>query len=85
MGDCVMTRHYVAVESDGVVEVHLPAISDNYATLCGLDGDDSKVGQRPAVVPRGTKVNCPQCQAIFELCKSYSRKDFELAVSRKTR
>jgi len=70
---------FVAVLIDGELTIHLPDVSGNYATLCGVDGDDPDytVNQIPARVPRGAKVNCSFCRKIFELAKSYSENDFD--------
>lgn len=66
---------YVAVEQDGKVQVHMEGLS-NYATLCGMDGDDPSVGQRPAEVDIGRRIDCPHCRDIFNQCKAYRRRDF---------
>jgi hypothetical protein len=72
-----MASKYVAVESDGIVEVHLPAsATGNYLTLCGLDGDDSAVGQHPAEVPRGARVTCAGCRGIWQTAKQFRDSDF---------
>ncbi len=33
-------KQLVAIKANGRVEVHLPCHNGNYATLCGMDGDD---------------------------------------------
>lgn len=70
---------FVAVEVEGVVEIHLPDASGNYATLCGLDGDDSHTGVQQALakVPKGATVNCDACWNIFKVCRDYTARDFE--------
>ena len=72
-------NRFVAVLIDGELTIHLPDVSGNYATLCGIDGDDPDytVNQIPACVPRGAKVNCRFCGKIFELAKLYSEDDFD--------
>lgn len=69
---------YVAVLHDGVLTVHLPHTTGNYYTLCGEDGDDDDptVDSIAADVPKGAKVDCWECKRIWELCKSFSAKDF---------
>ena len=74
-------NRFVGVKVDGVRQTHLPHPTENYATLCGLDGDDPStymdrtVDQRP--VKPGRVVDCNQCRMIFELCQEYSAKDFK--------
>ena len=67
---------YVAIECDGKIEVHAAPVHDNYATLCGLDGDDSAVGQRPAPLQIGARIDCPTCKAIIRHAKLYGERDF---------
>jgi len=69
---------YVSIECDGVVQVHAVGLG-NYATLCGLDGDDDGSGQRPANLLIGARINCPDCRAIIEAAKKYRARDFEKA------
>ena len=72
----------VGVEIDGVTEWHIPGcgVSD-YCTLCGIDGNDPKIGQTGVVrPPPGTKINCPQCTAIWSGLTQLrlSRRDFSM-------
>ncbi len=68
-------RSLVAVEFDGLVEVHLPPISAGaYATLCGMDGDDEWNGQKPAVLPHNPKVTCAHCIGIWRAARAYGPK-----------
>jgi hypothetical protein len=57
-----MTK-YFATKTAGVVTVHLPHTSGNYYTLCGEDGDDPSVNVDSVAVdvPKGAKINCPEC------------------------
>lgn len=66
---------YVAIESDGVVEVHAEGDA-NYATLCGLDGDDPVVGQRGAPLDIGARINCPHCIGAIRYARQFTEKDF---------
>ena len=72
-----MTR-YVAVKTAGVIKVHLPDIDGNYYTLCGEDGDDpsAKVDSVAVPTPKGAKIDCVYCRHIWELCKTFTAKDF---------
>jgi hypothetical protein len=63
-----MSNKIIGVESDGVIEWHAPGVAGpDYATLCGLDGNDDAVGQRPVDIkpPRGTKIDCHECKRIW--------------------
>lgn len=66
----------VGVKVDGQVGIHIPGTA-NYATLCGMDGDDPALKQEPAIVPRNAYINCPHCRAIWERAKMFKRTDFE--------
>jgi hypothetical protein len=68
---------YVAIEQDGKINVHAEGIVSNYATLCGMDGDDSKVGQRAAPLDIGARIDCPHCIALIREAKTYREKDFD--------
>ncbi|TXH13767.1 MAG: hypothetical protein E6R03_10725 [Hyphomicrobiaceae bacterium] len=73
---------YVAIEVLGKLEIHLPDVSGNYATLCGSDGDDPNdaVQQRMANVPKGAKVTCRACWNIFLVCSEFKVRDFDAAA-----
>jgi len=66
----------IAIETEEGVRVHCTSDGGNYATLCGMDGDDSEVGQRPANLPRSHKITCDQCFAIFMKARKYRLSDF---------
>lgn len=68
---------FVAIECDGKVEVHAgPPDGSPYATLCGLDGDDSVAGQKPAALQIGARINCPQCRGVIYHSKTFRPCDF---------
>ena len=69
---------YIAVEIDDQITVHAHDATGNYTTLCGLDGDDTHPdsSQSPVAVPRGAKINCRHCKAIWDRCKEYRASDF---------
>jgi hypothetical protein len=71
-----VSSRFVAVKSDDVTEIHLPPVNGNYATLCGLDGNDAEVGQFPVPVPVGAKVTCQECHALWLLVSTYKPSDF---------
>jgi hypothetical protein len=68
---------YVAIEQDGVINVHASGVHSDYATICGMDGDDETVGQRPAPLQIGARINCPHCRSIIMAAKAYRNRDFE--------
>jgi hypothetical protein len=70
---------YVAILHDGVITIHLPHRTGDYATLCNEDGDDPmpEVDLVEVDVPKGSKVNCVSCIGIWQVCKKYTIKDFE--------
>lgn len=69
---------YIAIECDGVVQVHASADGTGlpYASFCGLDGDDSHAGQRPAALLIGAKIDCMQCRNLIKAAKKYRPRDF---------
>ncbi len=66
----------IAVVADGVRTVHITAATGDYATLCGMDGDDPTVGQFPSKVVRGEKIGCSTCREIWETCRRVKPGDF---------
>lgn len=65
----------VTVRIDGKSEVHLPGYISDYATLCGLDGNDSNTNQR--IEPTTThKVTCEHCKQIWEQARAFPRSVF---------
>lgn len=52
---------------DSDVEWHAPGVGGaDYATLCGLDGNDPTNGQHGLVdAPPGQKITCGQCKKIW--------------------
>ncbi len=75
-----MRNHYVAILCDDVTTIHATDMSGNYATLCGMDGDDpdDAVDQRYVDVPCRAKINCQQCKNIVEHARKYTKRDFEI-------
>lgn len=68
---------FVAVKSDGIIEIHAHGAAGDYYTLCGLDGDDphKTVSQMAEDVPKGAKINCPQCAEIIRRARLYTEHD----------
>jgi hypothetical protein len=76
---------YVAIEQDGKIEVHAEGVNGNYATLCGMDGNDSKVGQKTTAVGIGWRINCPYCIGLIREAKTYREKDFHRDLRKNNR
>lgn len=76
-----MSAKIVGVECEGVVRWHVPGVAGpDYATLCGLDGEDPSVGQRLlGKSPRGTKVNCEQCSAVWRGLRALNLRESDFA------
>ena len=73
-----MTRNIIIIIIAGERTTHMRHTSGNYATLCGLDGDDSEhdVDQRTVVSVPEELINCSDCKGIFEVCREYKPWDF---------
>lgn len=61
----------ITVECDGETLVHLPGVMSDYATMCGLDGDDPTENMYTRNTKRGAKVTCEQCKQIWLKCKEF--------------
>lgn len=74
----VRERTYVAISTGGTISVHLPDPTGNYATACGLDGDDPDlaVDQATVDVPVGRKIDCASCHILWRVCQVYTAGDF---------
>jgi len=69
---------YVAVEIKGVISIHMPHDSGNYATLCGLDGDDPypEVDQKVVPLPEDAKIDCLECFQLWNVSRKFGIDDF---------
>ncbi len=74
-----MSAKRIALEIDGLREIHAAASNNgNYATLCGLDGDDPGIGQQSGGTARpGEKINCHQCIGVWLAAKPYQTSSFD--------
>lgn len=63
-----MNKKIVGVILDGKETWHVVGVGGgDYATLCGMDGNDSVVGQTGTIEPkRGQKIDCAQCKHIWQ-------------------
>ena len=68
----------IGIRVDGIVSVHLPDTTGNYATMCGLDGDDpnEQTRQEGVTISDSAKIDCVRCTAIWEVCGRYRASDF---------
>lgn len=66
----------VTVEVEGLTFTHIGESVGDFATLCGLDGDDPGVLQRTVPTPNGAKVNCAHCWGIWNICRDWRASDF---------
>lgn len=70
----------IGVITDQGVEWHARGSVQDYATLCGMDGDDPTVDQFGTVdAPRSQKITCAQCLAIFRAMRDLrlTERDFD--------
>lgn len=42
----------------------------NYATLCGMDGDDDDPSVDQTIVEAIGKIDCPDCIRIWQVCRN---------------
>lgn len=75
-----MSNKIPCIEIDGKLTTHMGSADGDYATLCGLDGDDQNwhVNQIPVETPIGAKINCVQCWDIFNTARKYKYSDFDV-------
>jgi len=60
-----MAKTIGIITSSGT-ELHIPSVAgSSYATLCGLDGDDTGADQRIVEPRRGQKISCSDCKGIL--------------------
>ncbi len=57
----------IAVNIDGEVLIHIRNIGPtDHVTLCGVDGTDETIGQRPATLPKDAKIDCNMCRIYWD-------------------
>lgn len=68
----------VTIICEGEASVHMADPNGNYATACGMDGndDDPSVDQVSVPTARGAKIDCPQCIALWLNARDYRAGDF---------
>lgn len=67
----------ITIKCDDDTFTHIATDRGSYATICGLDGDDPVVGQKTVKTPRGQKVDCPHCCAIWCDIQQWQAEDFD--------
>lgn len=67
----------VAISFEGVIDVHAAPSHGAYATLCGLDGNDSDVQQSPAELPQDARIACTDCWKVVAHSRLYSPSHFD--------
>lgn len=67
----------ITILQDGEPITHMRADYGSYATVCGVDGDDSGVGQSPTETDQRSKINCQDCKLTWEACREFKAKDFQ--------
>lgn len=71
-----MKRVKVSNEDDDP-DVHMLSCVNDYATMCGLDGNDPTLGQEIMDGNCKEKINCQHCISIWKMSKKYKESDFE--------
>jgi hypothetical protein len=72
-------RRMVAITVEGLTQVHARGNlgnGGNYASLCGLDGDDPGSEQAAGELPWNAKIDCPQCQDMWKAWGRFKPRDF---------
>ena len=67
----------ITIIVDGDPLTHIAGGLLDFATFCGLDGNDPAIGQLTVQTPVGAKVNCPDCKRLWEMAKPWRESDFE--------
>lgn len=70
-----MSARYIAMEVEGVVEVHARATIGDYSTLCGL-ANDGEARQHEVALPDGKRINCDGCRRVWLAARAFVSTDF---------
>ncbi len=74
----------VSIETEDIIQHHLPSATAIYFTLCQLGNDPDKyVSQKIVNTLWGSRVNCQQCLSIFEVTSKYNKGDFDIKIREK--
>lgn len=63
----------LALETNGVWEIHATSQTGSYPTLCGRDNEESSSTD----APDGALIDCQQCISLFVEVQRYQTKDFD--------
>lgn len=69
------SERFVIIENYGEQEAHAVSAVGEYATLCGLDGDDETCGQKMIGAAAKAKITCNDCAQIIQASWRYKRSD----------
>jgi len=71
-------KNIITIEILGERSTHIPDAQGNYATWCGLDGEDNAkdIGQETVETAPGAKVDCDVCRSMWEEAMRWKRSDF---------
>lgn len=60
-----------AGDEEASVQTHMPGFTSDYATFCGVDGNDPQTGQMGVrYAPKGAKLTCPTCVKAWMVCRA---------------
>lgn len=69
----------IKISVDGDIRLHIAYEGEGYATLCGLDGNDSDDegdGQVTLDHPKSGKIDCDHCKRIAAEGRKWRESDF---------
>jgi len=65
-----MPKKMITISVFNEVDTHIIGISGDYATLCGMDGDDPDRGvQQLTLKETGGKITCRTCKQVWDTCR----------------
>jgi hypothetical protein len=66
----VLIQVTFANDEESSAQTHMPGFTSDYATFCGIDGNDPQTGQMGIkAAPKGTKLTCPTCVKAWNICR----------------
>lgn len=68
----------IAIEIDGVIDVHIAGGVSDYATACGLALDGDRDSGTEVPTRRGTKITCAACRALWDVCQHVQMPNFKI-------
>lgn len=75
----VTTRSSETDSDPNLILTHLPSSSgqSDIATLCGLADDGDCHSATVIPTPKGQKVDCPTCIAMWNVCRSFRKSQIQ--------